>query len=114
MSNSTPSGVRVLCKDRGISIRELYAKQLPEMRAAKTKAEAYDAIEPLVYLVGLQDLRTVFTKLPPGADIPEKVALMTPLTEEEVRDEIIDATCWWLGLKLKAQESGPDDRRTEV
>lgn len=114
MKNSTPPGVKVLHKDRGVSIRELYAKQLPEMRAATTKTEAYDAIEPLVYLAGLQDLQTVFTELPPGADLPRKVATVTPLTKEEVRDEIVSASCWWLGLRLKAQESDRDNGRAEV
>lgn len=67
---------------------EQFGYILPEMKAAKTKADAFEAIEPLVGLAVLLDRCAKSKDLPPGGPMPEQVARVTPLSAREVRREI--------------------------
>lgn len=100
-SDSTPE------EDESIpTIGEVYGEQLPEIKAADTKREAYEAIGPLVRIVSIYDLTPEHEDSDPGADglIPEIIAKGTPLTEEEVEDVIVRAT-WEFIEKVSEEEN---------
>lgn len=62
------------------------------MKAAETKEEAYDAIEPLVGLAGMYENIPLFEELRVGGGIlPGRIATLTPLSPKEVQDAIVEA-----------------------
>lgn len=92
MKNGIKSGVESTHEERLPSIGELYRQQRPEMKAAETKEEAYDAIEPLVGLAGIYENIPLYEDLPVGGGIlPKRIATLTPLSPREVEDAIVEA-----------------------
>lgn len=77
------------------------------MKAAETKEEAYEAIEPVVGLAGIYDQMPIFEELPVGGGIlPDRIATVTPLSPKEVEDAIIEAGQEW--TERASEESRSD------